>query len=232
MPHWIGFEVALYYEAAEKYTPPIENISHIKEKYAKAIQKKDYGDFNDTPMIAEGSHKTLAAIMGAGALLKHTEGWNPFEWNWNMLKRFHNAREKTKRRPHPYQIGERRRRIRNNETENREAEWSYESHCNRTDIMSNDTVHVMRLDEELLKPMFFTIVANVSETKNDITNQSELTSLHHKVLHQTQIVVKELSTMIEHVQKQSMPTSQTTLESMVIDSTKCNNEQTRIINGC
>lgn len=38
--------------------------------------------------------------------------------------------------------------------------------------------------------MLSPIISDMSETKNDIKSHSELQSLHNRVLHQTQIVVK------------------------------------------
>lgn len=86
--------------------------------------------------------------------------------------------------------------------EDRPTEWSYGSMRKKAKIFSNDTIHFMKLDQEILKPMLSPIVSNISDIKNVIKNHSELQSLHNKAIHQAQIVVKNSPSMMKHLQKQ------------------------------
>lgn len=79
---------------------------------------------------------------------------------------FSQLQEQEKRRTSPLSVGQKdrgqgRRRRRHNGKEDRQVEWSYKSKTKRTQIMSNDTIHGMRLDQEILEPMLSPIVADI-----------------------------------------------------------------------
>lgn len=98
-----------------------------------------------------------------------------------------------------------RGRIRKNRTIDRQTEWASESDIKKVDKIGNDTINIMKLDQEVLEPLLSPIVSDISGIKNDMKNHSELQNLHNKSLQQTQIVGKESDSRLKYIHKKSIP---------------------------
>ena len=111
--------------------------------------------------------------------------------------------------------GQGRRKFTHYGPEARQTEWSDEGNRKRTEMINSD---IMRLDQELLTPLLSPIVSDISEIKTFVKNNSDLQSMHNRALHQTQVIMKESASLIQHIHKKSMPSLEKKIEDMITES--------------
>ena len=162
-------------------------------------------------MRGKVGHRTLAAIIGEEELLRQTNGWNPGKWNWYTMKVFSKGAHEGEKGSYLSERGEKssslsegrnsgqgRRKFTHYGPEARQTEWSDEGNRKRTEMINSD---IMRLDQELSTPLLSPIVSDISEIKTFVKNNSDLQSMHNRALHQTQVIMKESASLIQHIHK-------------------------------